>query len=56
MLWAGDDQIHPATGLLIKSGEADYPDDAVSALTALGLVPVEPAAPAPRRRTKGGEE
>lgn len=56
MLWKGDDCQHPATGLTIVAGEHDYPAEHADALLALGLEPVEPAAPAPRKKAKGGEE
>jgi hypothetical protein len=56
MVWDGEDCQHPATGLLVQAGEHEYPDEHAEALMALGLKPVEPAAPAPRKRTKGGEE
>jgi hypothetical protein len=57
MHWDGETCEHPATGLRIHAGEAEYPDEAAEALQALGLKPAdEPAAPAPRRKTKGGEE
>jgi hypothetical protein len=56
MLWNGEDCQHPATGLLIKAGEHEYPDEHVEVLLALGLKPTESAAPAPRKRRTGGEE
>lgn len=56
MVWDGEPCVHPATGLYIAAGEADYPPEHADALLALGLKPVEAAAPAPRRKTKGEEE
>jgi len=56
MVWDGEDCQHPATGLLVRAGEHEYPDEYAEALQALGLKPAEPAAPAPRRKSKGGEE
>lgn len=54
--WDGADALHPATGLHIHAGDAEYPDEAADALLALGLKPVQTAAPAERKRAKGGEE
>lgn len=56
MIWRGDPCVHPATGLFITKGEADYPAEHVETLLVLGLKPVEADAPAPRRKTKGEEE
>lgn len=54
--WDGDTCEHPATGLRVHAGDAEYPDEAADALLALGLKPVPPAAPAERKKAKGGEE
>lgn len=48
-----DRQYHPATGLDLIPGEADYPDEQAEALKAAGLR--EPKAAAPKR-PKASEE
>lgn len=46
-----DAAYHPATGLELKVGEHDYPDDKAEALIAAGL-----RRPAARRAAKEGKE
>jgi hypothetical protein len=56
LLWDGGDCYHPTTGLMIKAGECEYPEEHAEALLALGLKPSESLAPIPRKRRMGGEE
>lgn len=45
-------QYHPATGLTLQPGEAEYPDDKAAELLATGLV----RKPAEGKRAKKAEE